>query len=157
MTARKRKLIIYTAIVVIFVLLEIFFCLSDSRNTKVSDTFHNLTARILREELMRDSLSLHYSFADAGVYGMDETAARFRFDPLPGQDEEASSLHTYLEALSSIHPDSLSETDTYHTVSVHDKSKYSKCRHTFCPDIPHQYIIKCKHGNRTCHLTYELG
>ena len=86
MTARKRKLIIYTAIVVIFVLLEIFFCLSDSRNTKVSDTFHNLTARILREELMRDSLSLHYSFADAGVYGMDETAARFRFDPLPGQD-----------------------------------------------------------------------
>lgn len=111
MTARKRKLIIYTAIVVIFVLLEIFFCLSDSRNTKVSDTFHNLTARILREELMRDSLSLHYSFADAGVYGMDETAARFRFDPLPGQDEEASGLHTYLEALSSIHPDSLSETD----------------------------------------------
>ncbi|MBD5547897.1 MAG: DUF885 domain-containing protein [Lachnospiraceae bacterium] len=104
--SRKQVISLFVLFLLpISLILTIYLRTNDSRQ------FDVLTEELFCSELSGNTLSLHYTLAFPGDYGIDEPARLPSYEPQPDSGEE--DIRAMLDRLSRISPEHLNEEDAY--------------------------------------------
>ena len=117
---KKRFFVIYLLLAIALTAAAVFLCVNFH-----TISFHRLTGQFFAESLENDALTLHYTLADPEAYGISPKSSALPVYSAAAQEQSQKESARFLERLSFIRPEKLSETDrrTYELLSAYIKEE----------------------------------